>query len=175
MLVNQAYEAYVADPSEINKEQLGKCVFTFCDAWIEKKYCPDAATRELLQDAVMETCRTVWETLPKFDASKGRKFASWIRMILDSDIKNQFRNYKTRNEVALHPGHREYSNAAARIEAKLTLKQLVSTLFKEDQAFVKLKLEGVSETEIAVAFNHDVQWTKDRFRAIKKQMREAAK
>src|ERR1017187_7928589 len=100
MDLNEAFEIYRTNPSDDNKEQLGKQLYQFCDAFVKKNYragCPDVVH---LQDAVTETCLAVWRGIPTYE-ERGYHFSTWVGGILRHDVMDLFRAYRERLEVPL--------------------------------------------------------------------------
>ena len=179
MTLDEVYAVYLADPSEENKQLFGKVLFNFCNAYVKKHYCKKDSAYRQLKDAVTETCLRVWQDLAKYDATKvgkesqkGRTFTSWVRMILDSDVIDIMRAYK-KEDVPLYDNHGASSSQFDRLDAKITVRQLMSTLAFVDQKFIKMKLDGYEDIEIAAEFGQTLYWVDNHFRKLKEDMRAA--
>ena len=138
MDLNEAFAAHKADPSDVNTEQLGKELLKFCDAFVKKNYragCPDVVH---LQEAVTETCITVWRDMATYNPTKS-SFSSWVCFILKNDVMDLFRAYRSRMEVPLLDHDGATTSQFSRLEAKIELKQLIATLSAEDQVFIDRK------------------------------------
>jgi len=58
-----------------------------------------------------------------------------------------------------------------KLNNRLDIKALLSTLSEEDKSFVSMKLDGHSEQEIAAAFGQNPKWADNKWQYLQKKFR----
>jgi len=176
MNLNEAYELYTQNP-EVYADPFGVELIRFAKSF-QKKQVRDAAGETSVSalystdDAIGEAICHIWGMLPNYKPDLGT-FSTWAGTIIKNKLVDYFRRNKRRNEIGLSEGMAAYE-PHRNIDDKLTLKQLISKLSKEDQRFVKMKLERYTDEEVAQSFNKNIQWVWNKWHRLKNKMKEMA-
>jgi RNA polymerase sigma factor (sigma-70 family) len=173
MTLNEAYELYSKDSSDVNKEILGESLLIYVKKYFSSNV-GDAAgitsksSADTLQDTMGDILLEVWERLPKFDKGKS-SFVTWVTIIIKNALTDSYKVYGNRQEILLtdadilvHP-HRS-------IDDKLTLKQLVSKLTAKEQALVKYRMQGYSFEDMAYSSGISPEALRKRWQRIQEKL-----
>src|SRR5258708_37300201 len=169
MNLNQIHKEYVMDPLGVG-EFFSKSLLTFVQKYV-KSQCKgkSGSMYDNLEDAVGGSLLKIWRDLPRFEVGKSAFEAFVITRIKDS-IYEVYNEYGRQAEVELvedvssPPTHKG-------IEAKLSVKALLSTLCEEDKLFVSMKIDGLPDQEIADNFSQNRQWAWNKWYRIKENLR----
>jgi len=176
MNLNEAYELYTQNP-EVYADPFGVELIRFAKSF-QKKQVRDAAGETSVSalystdDAIGEAICHIWRMLPNYKPDLGT-FSTWACTVIKNKLVDYFRRNKRRNEIGLSEGMAAYE-PHRNIDDKLTLKQLISKLSKEDQRFLQLKSDGYSEEELGRAFGRDAGWANDKYRNLIVKLRYLA-
>jgi RNA polymerase sigma factor (sigma-70 family) len=177
LTLNEAYQLFVTDQEQY-RDVFGEELVKFCRKFTRKR-SNDAAgiTSESSwassEDAAQSAIADVWEHLDRYDSMRGVQFDTWVGSVVKNYLYKAYREHK--NHAQILPtedvlGH----NPHIGIEAKLSVKKLLSQLSDVDKAFVQMKLEGYSVEEMAVHFGQNPQWCWNKWHRIQNILKEKA-
>lgn len=176
MPLSIAYKMYTNTKTDDSREMFGGILLEYLykihrrvpHAQDEFKYQRFRGGRRQADDIVQETALQVWENLDKFDPNKS-EFSTWVYNVFVNKTIDEDRQRASLRELVMLEDVHGY-RPTDRVEAKLTLKKLVSALEMDDQMFVRMKLDGLSEIEIGEAFEKDAKWANNKWAYIKKSL-----
>ena len=168
--LNDYYSDFVANPSEETKDALWRDVVSYVTKLAKQKSRRSASSFCNQEEAIGDTLADAFRDFSKFDASKA-SFSTWITSIANHKFADTLNAHKVRGYTMLIPEQHPY-NPHLGVEAKLTVKKLISQLDAEDQKFVKAKMEGLSETELGQEFGKDEMWAKNKWKRLVPKLKE---
>jgi RNA polymerase sigma factor (sigma-70 family) len=167
MKLNEAYEAYTKDPDGWAKEDLGVELLVYCNKFFsthEGTKGRDGEIHDSLGDAILK----VWERLSKFDPKKS-SFVTFVTLILKNQLADGHKKVKQRQEIIL--GDEAQVHPHRSIDDKLTMKQAMECLTKQETELLKMKFAGFSNEGIADHFGKTVPWVKTSYFRLTNKMK----
>jgi RNA polymerase sigma factor (sigma-70 family) len=173
MTLNEAYELYSKDSSELNKEIFGAEILRYVNTYF-RKYGGDVAGEtsrssfNSMEDTLGECVLRIWERLPKYNPTKAA-FKTWVTQIIMDELKDGFRDYTRRNEVMI--SDRDVLVHTHRsLDDKLTLKQLVAKLTLKEQALIRYRLQGYSFEDMSHSSGIPAETLRKRWQRVQEKM-----
>lgn len=147
MKLAEAYQRWLNDPSEENRNQLGESLFYYIKAIIASRYGKDFF---FLEDAIGEAAHRILTSIQDPN-TKVDNISTWAYATTCNTCIDMLRTRSAKKEQIL------FDNVNHKIEPKyierLSLKTLVSKLSPIQRGIVQLKLEGASNKDIALRLN----------------------
>jgi RNA polymerase sigma factor (sigma-70 family) len=165
--LNDAYMAFTENPSDETKETFGKSLMAYCKGLLTENASKDT------DDAVGEALLLVWSKLDMYKPTY--PFATWARKVIFNKEKDLQRKRIKQAEVALEDVHDDGGNWVNDNFARMSLKELVSQLPKEDQFVIQLYRQGYTLNEIGAKLGVSKQAINQNFsRRIIPKLKELA-
>lgn len=158
--LNEAYKIYLSNQSPENYEIFGESLHTFVWAVLRKRFIN--ITEDNIQDGLVK----VLEGLSSFDASKA-DFAVWVQGVVCNNKIDALRKRKGIEEVELDP-HESYEENYVE---HLALKKIRETLSPEENKLIELKLEGLSNEDVAAELDTTEGYVKQMWNRIVRKLR----
>jgi RNA polymerase sigma factor (sigma-70 family) len=158
--LNRAYGEYRIHG---DKEKFGSVLLAF----IKKGVASEARIRFHLEDAVGEAFLAVWEKLGDFEPAGPATFETWVTSILlhkAIDIKRNSARRREQPYVGNEHIHTDYAT-------KLTIKALLKELPSRDRAFIQMKLDGCTNSEIGVALQYTLGFVDIKWHRLQRRLR----
>lgn len=162
--LNELLALYREDPDRW-ADDFGRSLLDYLNALIHKQFGRSSNYKE---DLVGEVSIKVFENLPKYDPSKSA-FSTWVANIFYHTAIDHGRKEFNAQGAPLNPeihGHEPLKD----IDSKLTLKSILDKLPKADKSFVRDKLDGLSNDELAKKYGLTPQSAKQKYYEIRKKL-----
>jgi RNA polymerase sigma factor (sigma-70 family) len=171
MNLNELHAAYLKDPLSVDafatslRDFVIKIVKTEC-----KRH--SASTYDTIEDAVGESLLEVWRQLDRYERDKCL-FTTNVTTIVLRNIVDIYRKCNKRQEIELHDETGVVVHDERSI-SRITYRNLLGRLNNGDKLFVKYKIEGLSDDDIAANFGQNRQWAWNKWYRIKEKLRVLA-
>lgn len=166
MQLNEAHGQWILNKNEDTYNQLGTSLLTYVNKEIKRQW-RSRGNKVEQEDLQGEALIRVFQNIDKFDNRSS--FATWVSKIIFNEGERMLGKLAAAKTQAF-VGDESYDPGPS-MQDKLTLKQLVSTLNKEDQRMVQLKVEGFEDKEISEAFAIPIGTMKSRWNSIQERLR----
>lgn len=166
MQLNEAHSLWILNKNEDTYNQLGTTLLAYVNKEIRRQWRSRGNKTEQ-EDLQGEALIRVFQNIDKFNNRSS--FATWVSKIIFNEGERMLGKLAASKTQAF-VGDESYDLGPS-LQDKLTLRQLVSILDKEDQRMVQLKIEGFDDQEIAEAFAIPIGTMKSRWNAIQNRLR----
>lgn len=167
MNLNELHALYVKDPLQVDAfaeallTHVRKEVKTMCKRQPASEYA-------LLEDAIGESLMKIWQNLDQFKGDA--LFSTFVGTIVRNCVADIIVNKRDRSESELVDN--VHSDSPFRdIESRIAVKALLSKLSRDDREMVQMKLDGLSNEEVATAYDISVDAVKGRWKRLVKQLK----
>lgn len=174
MTLNDSYKAWKENPSDDSYNELGKALLWYINKQLRTlKYYSISITLsdEMVEDAQGNTLIKVFEYLPTYNPEKS-SFSTWVYAIIKHVVADIIEEATKRNEYPLFENTAVSKDPFGGINGKLLIQKLLSQLNEEDKSFVKMKMDGFSNPNIAEHFQRDINWVENNWKKILKHLRK---